>query len=173
MLKMFSTQLSGLFKKIQEQEEFSFEDGARLLAQAAVGDGNIYIFGEKEMEAVISEALYSAEPFEKIRRWDGKEENLTNADRVMIFSRYSHDDAAVRAGKWLLERGVPFIAVSTHDTTDSESLVHLADVHMNLHLKRALLPDDEGNRFGYPASMAALFVYYGLKFTLEDILEDY
>ncbi|MDQ0154332.1 DUF2529 domain-containing protein [Robertmurraya andreesenii] len=173
MLKMFSTQLSGLFKKIQEQEEFSFEDGARLIAQAAVGDGSVYLFGEDEMGAVISEALYSAEPFEKVKRWDGQDESLTSADRVIIFSRYSHDDAAVSAGKWLIEREIPFVSVSTHITTEKDNLVHLADVHIDLHLKRALLPDDEGNRFGYPASMAALFVYYGLKFTLEEIMEDY
>ena len=35
MLKMFTTQLTGLFKRIEEKEEYSFEDGARLLAQGA------------------------------------------------------------------------------------------------------------------------------------------
>ncbi|MFL6556676.1 MAG: DUF2529 family protein, partial [Bacillus sp. (in: firmicutes)] len=33
MLKMFTTQLTGMFKRIEEKEEYSFEDGARLLAQ--------------------------------------------------------------------------------------------------------------------------------------------
>ena len=34
MLKMFTTQLSGLFNRIFDKEELSIEDGARLLAQA-------------------------------------------------------------------------------------------------------------------------------------------
>lgn len=170
---MFSTQLAGLIKRIQEQNEFSFEDGARLIAQATIGDGTIYLYGEKEMEAVISEALYSEEPFKKIKHWNGQSTDLSEADRVIIFSRYSHDEHAVIAGKWLLNHNIPFVAVSTHLSNEAENLVHLADVHIDLQLKKALLPDDEGNRFGYPASMAALFVYYGLKFTLQEILEDY
>lgn len=63
MLKMFSTQLTGLFNRIQDKEEFSIEDGARLLAQAAVGDGSIYICGLKEMAAVEAEATEGAEPW--------------------------------------------------------------------------------------------------------------
>lgn len=173
LLKMFSTQLSGLIKRIQDQNEFAFEDGARLIAQAAIGDGTIYLFGEKEMEAVISEALYSEEPFEKVKHWNGQSTDLSEADRVIVFSRYSHDQAAVNAGKWLLERNIPFVAVSTHLSSDEDNLVHLADVHIDLQLKKPLLPDDEGNRYGYPASTAALFVYYGLKFTLQEILEDF
>lgn len=173
MMKMFSTQLTGLFKRIQEKEEFSFEDGARLLAQAAIGDGSIYLYGENEMSAVISEALHSAEPFTDAKHWNGQDSKITEADRVLIFSRYSDDEAAVHAAKTLLEHGVPFVAVSTHVTNEKDNLQHLADVHIDLNLKKPLLPDDEGNRFGYPASMAALYVYYGLKFTLQEILEDY
>lgn len=173
MLKMFSTQLNGLLKKIQDQNEFAFEDGARLIAQASVGAGNIYVYGENEMEAVVAEAKDSAEPLENMKRWNGQDVSLTEADRVIIFSRYSHDHSAVRAGKWLVENRIPFVAVSTHLANEEENLVQLADVHIDLHLKKSLLPDEEGNRFGYPASIAALYVYYGLKLTLKDILEDY
>lgn len=170
---MFSTQLTGLMKRIQEQNEFAFEDGARLLAQATIGDGVIYLYGEEEMEGIIAEALHSAEPFEKVKCWDGLSTNISEADRVIIFSRYSHSPSAVKAGKWLLEQNIPFVAVSTHLSSEEENLVHLADVHIDLQLKKALLPDDEGNRYGYPASIAALFAYYGIKFTLQEILEDY
>ena len=49
----------------------------------------------------------------------------------------------------------------------------LADVHIDLQLIKGLLPNDAGERFGYPSSMAALYVYYGLKFTIEEILAEY
>jgi hypothetical protein len=44
---------------------------------------------------------------------------------------------------------------------------------MNLQLSKGLLPDEVGNRFGLPSSMAALFTYYGLKFTFDEILAEY
>ena len=66
---------------------------------------------------------------------------------------------------------MPFVAVSTD--TDGGQLAEMADVHINLRLTKALLPDDSGNRYGYPSLMAALFVYYGLKFTIDEILADY
>jgi uncharacterized phosphosugar-binding protein len=169
LLKMFTTQLTGLFKRIEEKEEFSFEDGARLLAQAPVGDGSIYIFGTNEMKAIAHEALEGAEPFASARIYSEINE-LTIADRVLLFSRTSSDQAAIDLALQLQENDVPFVAVSTD--TDGQ-LADLADVHINLRLTKALLPDDNGNRYGYPSLMAALFVYYGLKFTIDEILAEY
>ncbi|EKN64876.1 hypothetical protein BABA_22278 [Neobacillus bataviensis LMG 21833] len=175
MLKMFATQLTGIFKKIDEKEEFSFEDGARLLAQAPVGDGSIYLFGTKEMRAVEYEALEGAEPFLEAKLLSATSvEQLSDADRVVIFTRTAGDEEAVALGRQLRERDIPFVAVSTVMEHDTEGdLAELADVHIDLRLTRGLLPDDMGNRYGYPSSMAALFVYYGLKFTIEEMLAEY
>ncbi|RKJ13172.1 DUF2529 family protein, partial [Butyricicoccus sp. 1XD8-22] len=62
MLKMLSTQLTGLFLKLKEKEELALEDGARLLAQATAGEGKIYFKGFNEMEGIIHEAIEGAEP---------------------------------------------------------------------------------------------------------------
>ncbi|WP_147535007.1 DUF2529 family protein [Bacillus marasmi] len=173
MLKMFSTQLSGLFKKIQEVNEFSFEDGARLLAQAVVGDGHVYIYGNGEMAAMAAEATEGAEPLKFIRNWRGIEE-VTSADRVVLFTRYSNDDAALTVGQELSERGIPFVVVCTVLDDDSiGSITSSADAVIDLKLERGLIPDETGNRVGYPGAMAGLFAYYGLRFTLEEILADY
>jgi hypothetical protein len=167
MLKMFTTQLTGLFKRIEEKEEYSFEDGARLLAQAP----SIYIFAKKEMKSVVFEALEGAEPLKSAKIFEGVEK-LTDSDRVLIFSRYSGDEAALEAAAQLHEKAIPFVAVSTA-VPEGEKLLELADVHIDLRLPKGLLPDDLGNRYGYPSSMAALFVYFGLKFTIEEILAEY
>ncbi|MGA5689449.1 DUF2529 domain-containing protein [Cytobacillus pseudoceanisediminis] len=172
MLKMFSTQLTGLFKRLQEKEEFSIEDSARLLAQAAAGDGKIYIYGTKEMAAIGYEAVQSQEPLRDASIL-GSDEEVSETDRVIIFSRHSDDEDAAALAKSLSEKGIPFVAVSTVKTGSSENLADLADVHIDLKLAKGLLPDEEGNRFGFPASMAALFVYYGIKFTIEEILAEY
>jgi uncharacterized phosphosugar-binding protein len=172
MLKMFTTQLSGLFKKITEQNEFAFEDGARLLAQAVVGSGAIHICGTGEMAAVAFEALEGAEPLLRAKKWSGFA-NVTPSDRVILLSRFSDDKDALELAKELAQRNIPFVAVCTVVEGDGQELSELADVVIDLKLERGLLPDENGNRIGYPGAIAALFAYHGLKFTLEEILEDY
>jgi len=173
MLKMFSTQLTGLFNRLQEKEEFSIEDGARLLAQAAAGEGTVYIFGTKEMQAVALEAVYGEEPLQSTAILT-EEVELEAADRVLIVSRYADDKEAVEAARDLQEKGIPFVSISTvRDDQEAESLDTLADVHIDLRIKKGLLPDEMGNRVGYPTSIVALYIYFGLKFTIEEILEEY
>lgn len=175
MLKMFTTQLTGIFKKMVEKEEYSLEDGARLLAQAAAGDGTIYIFGTHEMRAVEIEATEGAEPLRSVKILSKAHlDDLTDADRVLLFSRFSTDEAAAEVAAFLSEKGIPFVAVSSElDKDRLGPLSILADVHIDLALTKGLLPDEQGNRFGFPSSMAALFVYYGLKFTYEEIVAEY
>lgn len=175
MLKMFSTQLSGLFKRLQENEEFAIEDSARLLAQAAVGSGNIYIFATNEMKAVAYEAAEGEEPMKHAALWpidQPIDDGLSETDRFLIVSRHAADKEAVTFGEILSDKGIPFVAISTV-MGEERGVAELADVHIDLKLIKGLLPDEMGNRFGYPSSMAALFVYYGIRFVLEEILEEY
>lgn len=173
MLKMFSTQLTGLFNRLQEKEEFPIEDGARLLAQAAAGEGKVYLFGTGEMKAVELEAVYGEEPLQAAAILN-EDTELKPTDRVLVVSRYADDEDAVRVAYDLQEKGIPFVAISTvRNESEADSLKEMADVHIDLRIKKGLLPDETGNRVGFPTSMAALYVYFGLKFTIEEILEEY
>jgi hypothetical protein len=163
-MKMFTTQLTGLFKRIEDKGEFSFEEGARLLAQGQ----SIYLVGFREMKAVEFEALEGAEPLKGALT---NVEAATSADRVLLFTRNSEDQEAVELAGTLKEKDIPFVAVST--SVPDGKLAELADVHIDLQLTKGLLPDDFGNRYGYPSSMAALYVYFGLKFTIDEILAEY
>ncbi|WML46265.1 DUF2529 domain-containing protein [Neobacillus sp. PS3-40] len=175
MLKIFTTQLTGVFKKIVEDEAFSLEDGARLLAQAGAGSGTIYIFGSREMKAIEFEALEGAEPLkDAVILTKSTIEDLTDADRVLLISRFATDEEVNELAILLQEKGIPFVLIST--VLDEEAdcpAVNLADVHINLRLTKGLIPDEFGNRFGYPASMAALFAYYGIKFSIDEMLSEY
>jgi hypothetical protein len=173
MLKMFSTQLTGLFKRIQDKEEFAFEDAARLIAQAAVSEGSIFLFGHLEMEAIVLEATVGAEPLRFAKKFPSELANIQESDRAIIITRYSSDVEAIECGKRLQEIGVPFVAISTKMDSETEDLFDLADVTLNLQLTKGLLPDETGNRYGLPTSMAALYAYYGLKFTFDEILAEY
>ncbi|MBO0998843.1 DUF2529 domain-containing protein [Bacillus sp. SD075] len=172
MLKIFSTQISGLFKKMIENEVFEMEDAGRLLAQAAVGDGSVFIHGFREMQGVTDEALDGAELFPKAKRYKSGE-TISREDRFLLFSRHSDDSEAVLLARQLKEKDIPFVAVSTSVSSEEDSLLELADVHIDLRIQRGLIPDETGNRYGFPTLIAALFAYYGIKFTLEEIIKEY
>ncbi|WP_445489272.1 DUF2529 domain-containing protein [Niallia sp. 03133] len=173
MLKMFSTQLTGLFKRIQDKEE-SIEDSARLLAQAIVGDGTIYLFATNEMAGVINEAMVSAEPLQNTAVWNLQNlDDVKPNDRFLLISRNSDDPDAYRLAKQLNSRHISFVSISTILSADNEGIQNIADVHIDLTLKKGLLPDEFGNRYGYPALMAALYAYYGIKFTIDEILSEF
>ncbi|PHD77466.1 hypothetical protein COF64_05025 [Bacillus sp. AFS043905] len=172
MLKIFSTQISGLFKKMIENEAFEMEDAGRLLAQAVVGDGSVFIHGFGEMQGVTAEALHGEEPFPKAKSYD-LSETISKEDRFLIFSRHSDDSEALMLAKQLKEKDIPFVAVSTSVSSEEDSLLELADVHIDLRIQRGLIPDETGNRYGYPTLLTALFAYHGIKFTLEEIIKEY
>ncbi|WP_096156331.1 DUF2529 domain-containing protein [Bacillus sp. FJAT-45066] len=172
MLKIFMTQLSGVFKKIASDEEFGLEDGARVLAQAVVGDGHVYVAGFAEMKAVVAEAVYGAEPLIGARELEDVTA-LKDVDRVLIVSRSSTDVAAVELAKQLQARGIGAVGISTvPKRVDGESLTDLVDNHIDLQLYQGLIPDEDGSRFGYPSSLVALFAYHGLAFTVREIVRE-
>ena len=172
MIKMFTTQVTGLFKRIYDKQEFEIEDGARLLAQAVIGQGNVYMKGYGEMEAVTAEALFGAEPLPSAKRYDSSIK-LTEADRVLIVSRFSTDEEAVALGKKLSDDGVPFVAVSGVIEGD-DSLLDIADVHLDTKVIKGMLPGDEiGERVSFPSSMAALYLYFAMAFVIREMLEEF
>ncbi|WP_407408636.1 DUF2529 domain-containing protein [Peribacillus sp.] len=172
MLKIFSTQLSGVFKKIMEKDSFEMEDAGRLLAQAVVGDGSVFIHGFGEMQGVVAESLEGEEPFPKAKRYTD-DSRISHEDRLLLFSRHSDDPEAIKFAERLHQEGIPFVAVSTVVPSEGTTLVELADVHIDLRIQRGLIPDETGNRYGYPTLIAALFAYHGIKFTVEEIIQEY
>jgi uncharacterized phosphosugar-binding protein len=175
-MKIFTTQLQGIFQKIQEQEDMNIEDAARLLAQAVIGDGNIYIYGNKEMEGILLEALYGPEPLPSAAPLfeNGKMADVSEADRILLVSRFSTDKEVVDLAKKLKEQGIQTVGISAvSDSETSNSLEQWTDIHIDIKLVKPLIPDEAGNRFGFPSLMAALYAYYVTTFTMKEILEDY
>ncbi|AXY06944.1 MULTISPECIES: DUF2529 domain-containing protein [Bacillus] len=174
MLKIFSTQLSGYFSRVSQKEEMNIEDSARLLAQALVGEGFIYLHGANEMEGVVAEALFGAEPMKQAKRLfeNGKEVEVTSADRVLLISRFSTDAEVVAIAKKLQADGHSIVGISAIQE-GIESLEQYTDVHIDTKLLKGLIPDDEGNRYGFPSLMIALFAYHGIKFTIDEMLNEY
>ncbi|MBU8787618.1 MULTISPECIES: DUF2529 domain-containing protein [Bacillus] len=175
MLKIFTTQLSGIFNRIQEGEAQSIEDGARLLAQAVISDHSVYVYGKNELEGILKEALYSSEPFPSVKPLPQDEENwpaFQTADKVLMFCAASADENELNMAEKLNEKGIGLVAVSPSGK-DGAPIAAFADVHIDSKLKMPLLPDEDGTRFGFPSLMVCLYVYHALSFTLKEILQEY
>ncbi|WP_042351076.1 DUF2529 family protein [Bacillus massiliigorillae] len=173
MLKIFTTQLNGIFKSISD-DEFTIEDAARLLAQAAISDGNIYIHGFKDMQGVLFQALEGDEAIPHCKPLYVNDElaKLSPVDRIILVSHHSHDEDALSLAHQLAQDYIPFIALSSIVDDEKEGLQNLADVHINLKLKRGLVPTETGERVGFPSLIVALYSLYTINLTLKELLEE-
>ncbi|WP_238941962.1 DUF2529 family protein [Bacillus sp. REN10] len=168
---MFSTQLNGLLQRIADQEAEVIEDGARLLAQAAIGDGTIFIKGFNEMQAVEAEVALGAEPLPHAKPLLSTHD-ASPIDRLLLISRFADDDEALLIAKQLQEKNIPFVAIAGARPTEKESLKSLADIFIDTKVLKGLLPNEQGERTAFPSSIAALYIYFLLKLTMDEILLD-
>ena len=173
MSKILTTQLTGLFQRIQQSEEESIEETARLLAQAAIGQGTIYFAAFGELEAVALNAELSAEPFAKFVRFSDDVE-LMPADRVIIFTRNAADMQALQLAQKLNADFIPFAAVASEIASADNALSELAYTYISLKIRGGILPHPTklGDRIVFPHLMAALFVYEAIKMEFDEMLAD-
>ncbi len=162
MLQIFKTQVTGRLQAINERQAEAIEDGARLLAQAAFTGGNIYIGGFGEMEVMTIEAFRGGDqwniPFHVLPPID-QIQTVTPQDRVILASRFSHDEEACTAARALTAQAIPFLSLTTV-REESDELAALAEVAIDLKVKTGLIPQDDGSRIGYPASLVALYSFF-------------
>ena len=167
-MKMLTTQIGGLMQRLTSQNEESIEETARLLAQATIGQGQVFIAGFGELEAVCLTALDGVEPFTGAARYAENIE-LGTQDRMWIFSRYANDGRALEVARHLASRFIPFAAVATEKPGDSNELAALATTYIEIGLTRGLLPGDDGERIVQPHALAALFVYEAVKIAYDEM----
>jgi hypothetical protein len=124
------------------------------------------------MAAVATEAISGAEPLRHASPFpsDLEIEKFTAQDRVLLLTRSSHDAETVTLAKKLYDRRVPFVAVYSPAHDQEDHFPELADVCIHIPLKRGLVPAEDGSRTGLPYSIAALYIYYGIKFTIDEIM---
>nr|WGD93364.1 DUF2529 domain-containing protein [Bacillus subtilis] len=172
MLKIFTTQLTGIFSRIQDKESDAIEDGARPLAQAVISGHSIYLYGANELQGVFFEATESKEPFPSVKAFPESAEEVTESDRVLMFCSGTGTAEEQSLAKELYEKGAGVVCVSPAPK-DSAGIEQYCDVHIDSKLKMPLVPDEDGTRYGFPSLMTALYVYHALSFTLKEILQEY
>jgi len=169
MSKILTTQLSGLLQRIIQSEEDSIEETARLLAQAGIGEGNVYFACFGEMQVVELNACHAVERFTKLAPWT-KETVLTEGDRVCIFTRSAEDKEAIALAQQLNDQFIPFAAVACEVADSQNSLAELAYTYISTRVRGGLLPNDLGERIVIPHAIAALFVYEAVKMAYDEML---
>ncbi|MEX3745252.1 DUF2529 family protein [Lysinibacillus xylanilyticus] len=169
MSKILTTQLSGLFQRITQNEEEAIEETARLLAQAGIGEGNVYFACFDEMQVVELNACQAVERFTKLVPWT-KDTVITEADRVCIFTRSAHDEEALALAQQLSDNFIPFAAVASEAADSENPLADLAYTYISARIRGGLLPNDLGERIVVPHAIAALFVYEAVKISYDEML---
>lgn len=175
MMKIFTTQLTGYLNRILDKEEEAIEDSARLLAQALIGEGTIYIYGYQELHGVALEAMLSSEPLKRAESLfddNGVMKKLTPADRVLLFTYRSTDEEVISIANDLAAQDIQSVGVSAL-IKDASGLDTITDFHVDAKLRQPLIPGDDGVRYGFPALMTSLYVYYAISFTIKEILTEY
>ena len=177
MLKIFSTQVAGLLKSISDKEEQSLEEASRLLAQTVLSEGTVYFKGFGEMEAVVSEALYGENKFRAGANFsDELLSELLPVDSVVVASRFLDDEKAVALCSEVRKNvgcNVILIGGRRKEAEIDVNFDDLADIVIDTKAVRGLVPLDDGSRLGFPSGLTALFVYYALFLTTEEILDEY
>ena len=173
MSKILTTQLTGLLQRINQSEEETIEDAARLLAQAGIGEGNVYFACFGEMTAIEHNALAGAAPFTKLKRWSPEAE-LTSADRVCIFARNGNDTEAVALAKQLNDVFIPFAAVASENEGSDNALSELAYAYVSLKVRGGLIPHPTnlGERIVFPHLIAALYIYEAIKMSYDEMVDE-
>lgn len=177
MLKIFSTQVSGLLKAISDKEEQSIEESSRLLAHSVLAEGTVYFKGFGEMGAVVSEALYGENKFRQAVEFsDTCWEELLPVDSIVVASRFVDDEEAAAFCKTVKDHAGCHVILMGGCRKEAENEAGsdaAADIIIDTKAIRGLVPLDDGSRIGFPSGLTALFAYYAIFLTTEEILEEY
>ncbi|MFB5662771.1 DUF2529 family protein [Alteribacillus sp. HJP-4] len=165
-MKIFTTQLHGLFQKIIEKEEDALEDGARLLAQGPAGTGSLYVIGLGAMKGVADAlASHPDAPDNTAHLNEQKRNEAGAADRVLIIADKA-DDAFYELLAFFEEAAVPMVIAAPFIVED------VIDVVIYLHVRDGLIPAEDGSRYGSPAALCAMFIGQLLFLGVKDMLEE-
>ncbi|MBG9785175.1 DUF2529 family protein [Shouchella lehensis] len=167
MDKIYTTQLIGLLKKINDTQLDELENAARLLSQSIMANGTIYVKGIAELKALeyATTASYESLPNGEIY----SNQTLSSVDRFLLFSPDASDFETTKLLKDCSEAGVPVVLMITEDCICNEID---ADSVIELGLTKGLTPNEHGERIGHPGLIATLYMYNQLYLNTLDIVNE-
>ncbi|GGB12251.1 DUF2529 family protein [Macrococcus hajekii] len=163
MIKIFNTQLNGIFQKIDAQES-EIDIAARLLAQAIIGQGKVYIKGFGDLR-YLEEFLTSGD--EKLPDTERliTETVIDQTDRVILMAPY-YDESVIEYIADLEKNNIDYVLVCNKDPRiDCMNFIDLST-------PRALVPTEDFSRIITPHVMAMNYIYYILYALIKEMLDE-
>ncbi len=175
MLKIFTTQLLGAFKQIEQNNEESLEDCARMIAQTVMAEGKVYITGDAQMTGIVQEATAGDNALPGAIKWMG-EIDACPAEPIdaVIFCGdvFTSQNTSVLAQlNALRERAAAVIVITRDEVPEQEP--GAIDLVLSAAGLNPLVPMDNGEKIGHPASLSVLYLYHALYLNVMDILDEY
>lgn len=169
-MKMFSTQLHGLFQKIIGQEE-QLEDGARLLAQGPSGQGRIIVSSTPELEGIARTLATHVEASERTTYFKGGD--IASTDRVLLFAGREEHASLASQIHMFKQKEVPLVVVAPFSEEEIEEVLEFTDIWIEPPVQGGIIPDEKGNRVGDPTALCALFTGQVLYLYVKEMLEEF
>lgn len=174
MLKIFTTQLIGKMKQLENAEQETFEDIGRLLAQSIVSESSVYLYGVGDLAGIMPISSAGEERLPNIKILDTENLPTTNPmDVILLLSPESGNEEILTIARKVRNQDGTMIGISVIKEGTKEGLNDIADIHIDLKLTQPLVPLDSGDRVGFPLSLLAIYVYHCLLLFTFEILEDY
>ncbi|MBF9297091.1 DUF2529 family protein [Mammaliicoccus sciuri] len=170
MLKIFNTQLNGIFSKIDAQIE-EIEIASQLLMQAANGEGKIRIktFDEiNHFQTFMTDGNESFPHAETLNTLD-EIEKIDSTDRVLLAGTSFTEEL----NEWITklnDHDIDFVVIANKDKDNKthESLMHYID----LSTPRAIVPTADYSKIITPHLMALNYIYYIMFAEMHEITQD-
>ncbi|MCE4957573.1 DUF2529 family protein [Macrococcoides caseolyticum] len=161
MLKILGTQLNGIFKKIDMQET-ELDIAGRLLAQAVVGEGKIYVKGFGDLKHFESFVVNGKENLFDVDFYIS-DALVDKTDRVLVMSDV-YDECTVEFVDSLESRDIDYVLVcNRHDDITAMNFIDLST-------PRALVPTEDFSRIITPHVMAMNYIYYAIYSVMHEML---
>lgn len=169
-MKIFATQLQGIFQSIASKQEEAFEDASRLLLQAVSGPGTLYIAAAPPLKGTAVSLCSHPDAPEGLVFTEDIPSGMQEADRLLLLAdkdsnnMISWQEAAGRVSASSVIIG----PASAKESAELEAL----DVWLDTFVRGGIVPTDTGEKHGDPASLAVLFTGQLLFLYMQEMLEE-
>ena len=163
MLKIFNTQLNGIFKKIDAQE-VELDIASRLLAQAVVGEGNIWVKGFGDLKYLEEYIVNSNESLPDSKVWI-TDTVVDKTDRVIVMAETYNEDV-IEFVTVLEDSDIDYVLIcNAHENIQSMNFIDLST-------PRAIVPTEDFSRIITPHAMAMNYIYYVIYANMKEMLDE-
>ncbi|QQK78007.1 DUF2529 family protein [Salicibibacter cibarius] len=171
MIKSYTTQLQHVFHTIGKQEE-AIGDSARLLAQALVGEGTIYVMANKRFSALADTIVQNEDTPKRIQRIaQQQKEALTTTDRMLVLSEGTETKNELLYLQGLLQAHIPLVFLGP----GSPSLSFKEGMEEPMVIttpSSPIVPAPDGSKSGHPTEIAIIYAYQAMMFELSEMIAE-